>query len=219
MSIQTREVSGFSAVELRGVGTLRIEIGDTESLTIEAADELQSAIMAEVIGGKLIIKFDAWQAIVGWAKSTPITMRLTARQLTAVVLTGSGSIEASIPAESLEFSIQGAGSVRAGVRTTNLSVNVSGTGDVTLAGFAENQEVRIGGAGTYDSMAVESKSASIFIGGAGRAKVNASEKLYVQIGGAGTVQYLGNPHVDQRIGGFGKVEKAPEAPTTPGAPA
>lgn len=210
MTTQTREVSGFSAVELRGVGTLRIDIGDTESLTIETDDQILAAIVTEVIGHKLVIKFDPWEAFMGWARSTPVTMHLSAKEISSVALTGAGTVEASIASERLEILISGAGSVRAGVRATELSVTLSGAGDVTLAGSADKQEVRITGAGTYDGMQVLSKDAAIFIGGAGRAKLWATERLDVQIGGAGSVLYKGSPRVEQRIGGFGKVEKAPE---------
>lgn len=219
MTVQTREVAGFSAVELRGVGKLRIEIGEAESLTIEADDEMLQTIVTEVIGAKLVIKFDPWAAFKTWVQSKPVTMTLTARELDSVALTGSGSIEASIQSERLEIAIAGSGSVRMGVQVTELSVAVSGAGDVTLAGRADRQDVRISGSGTYDAADVVSDAVSIVIGGAGRVKVHANERLDVQIGGAGTVLYKGSPHVEQRIGGFGKVERMPEVqPTAPSAP-
>jgi hypothetical protein len=45
---ETREVSGVSGVELATLGTLHVEIGESESLRIEAEDNLLEYIETDV---------------------------------------------------------------------------------------------------------------------------------------------------------------------------
>ena len=52
---ETREVSGVSGVQLATIGDMVIELGDKESLRIEAEDNLLEYFETEVRNGKLII--------------------------------------------------------------------------------------------------------------------------------------------------------------------
>ena len=52
---ETRDVSGFTEVSLEVPSTLYIEQGDTESLTIEADDNVLELIETEVVGSRLTL--------------------------------------------------------------------------------------------------------------------------------------------------------------------
>ena len=52
---EEREVSGFTGVELATIGNLTIELGERESLHIEAEDNLMRYLETEVRGETLII--------------------------------------------------------------------------------------------------------------------------------------------------------------------
>ena len=54
---ETREVSGFSEIRLDGAGRLMITQGDTESLEIQAEDNIIGELTSEVRGQTLVLGF------------------------------------------------------------------------------------------------------------------------------------------------------------------
>mgnify|MGYP002682593131 CR=1 FL=1 len=62
-NVATREieVSGFDAVRLAGVGDLTITQGQTESLTIEAEDNILDVLESKVRAGELVL--GTWQQV------------------------------------------------------------------------------------------------------------------------------------------------------------
>ena len=208
MATQERTLEPFSAIELKGVGDLHIEQGDFAPLRIEAEEETLGELATDVSGDKLVIRLDPWKAFRLWGASRRADFYLTVPDLTAVTISGSGTADMpSFSAHRLELTVNGAGNMRANIGVNELKVSIAGSGDFRVTGIAHKQEVRITGAGTYEAAELQSRDASVSIGGAGKARVRASETLDVSIGGAGTVSYAGTPRVTQRIGGFGKVEQ------------
>ena len=208
MATQERTLPAFSAIELRGIGDLHIMQGEHAPLRIDADEDALAEITTEVTGDRLIIRLDPWKALRFWGASRRADFYITLPDLTAVTVSGSGTVDMpSYSAHRIEFAINGTGNVRANLGVNELKVSIAGSGDLTLTGIAHKQDARITGAGTYEASGLQSRDATVSIGGAGKARVQVSETLDVSIGGAGTVSYMGTPRVTQRIGGFGKVEQ------------
>ncbi len=183
---ESRNVSGFEEVELRGVGNLSIRQTGNESLTVEAQENVLPKIGTEVVNNRLIVgpKADAPVHTTG-----PINYKLTVEDLNALKVSGSGNAEAE------------------GISTDGLTVTISGAGDVKMGGEADKQEVSISGSGDYRAEGLESKEVKISIAGSGSAIVNASEELDAEISGVGSVEYVGDPTVRQDVSGVGRVSK------------
>lgn len=75
---ESRNVSGFEGVELRGVGNLSIEQTGRESLTVEAEKAVIPKLTARVVDGRLIIGPKPNSAI---HTTKPINYRLTVKNL------------------------------------------------------------------------------------------------------------------------------------------
>ncbi|MBW3632902.1 MAG: DUF2807 domain-containing protein, partial [Chloroflexi bacterium] len=86
---EVRDVRDFQEVALEGVGTLVIEQGDTESLSIEAEPRVRRRIETEVANGRLTIR-----PYRSFETREPITYFITVKQLTGNELAGAGRIEA-----------------------------------------------------------------------------------------------------------------------------
>ncbi|MBW0115629.1 head GIN domain-containing protein [Pseudonocardia abyssalis] len=182
---ESRDVSGFTGVELTTIGNLVIDRTGTESLTIEAEPDVLPLLTSEVSGGVLRLGVTPGSEI---ATREPIVYRLTVAALDSLSVSGAGDATAT------------------NLETDRLTVDVDGAGDVTLAGTADAQVVRLGGAGDYDAEDLRSATVEITVGGAGDAVVNASDRLDATVGGAGSVEYVGNPQVTQDVSGVGSVE-------------
>lgn len=182
---ETRDVAGFTAVELDTVGDLVIEQTGTESLTIEAAPEVVPLLISEVSGGVLRLDVVPGAEI---ATREPIVYRLTVAALDALSVSGAGDATAR------------------GLRTERLTVDIAGAGDVMLAGEAGAQVVTLTGAGDYDAEGLSSRTVEITVDGAGDAVVQVSDRLDATVDGAGSVEYVGDPEVTGDVGGAGSVE-------------
>ncbi len=183
---ESRDVSGFDEVELNGVGNLSIEQTGSESLTVEAEEDVLPKIRTEVEGDRLIIGPEPGSSI---HTIEPIDYTLTVDDLSALEVSGAGNVEAE------------------GISTDELAVTVSGTVDVEISGRAGRQEVEISGSGDYRAEDLESREVKIAVGGSGSAIVNVSDELDAEVSGSGSVEYIGNPTVNQDVSGAGGVRK------------
>ena len=183
---EPRDVSGFDEVELTGVGDLSIQQAESESLMVEAEEDVIPKIRTEVKNNRLIIGPKPNTSI---NTTEPINYELTVEDLSALEVSGSGDVEAE------------------GISTDELAVTMGGTGDVEISGEADRQEVDISGSGDYQAEELKSKEAKIDVGGSGSAVVNASEELEAGVSGSGSVEYVGDPAVEQNVSGAGEVRE------------
>ena len=183
---ETRQVSGFTAIDLAGSGEVGVEQGDSESLTIEADDNVLPRLTSEVSDSTL--KLGKKGGITVGTKN-PIRYRVTVKDLTGVGVSGSGSVKAQ------EMTLQ------------TLRVDISGSGTVDLSGSAVEQDIQVSGSGQYEAPELLSDKASVEISGSGEVAVAVSRELKIDISGSGTVTYSGDPSVQQSVSGSGKVIK------------
>lgn len=202
---QARPVANFQYVSLEGLGDISIIQSGTESLTIEAEDNVMPLIKTEVKNGVLTIRFDQkdWKDVIRPTK--PVKFALGVKALNGVELSGAGNIQApSLKTPTFAIKLSGAGTVRFDkLEATELTTSISGLGNVELTGTGGKQTVDISGAGQYLAGNVAGKSAKITLSGGGNATVWATDSLDVTINGAGQVSYFANPKITKSITGLG----------------
>ena len=179
-----RTVRGFDRVELEGAGDLIIDVGGTESLTIEAEDNLLPLLRSDVRGSTLHL--DTSEPI---SPTRTITYTLGAAALEGVTVAGSGDVD--VP----------------NLSCTSFEVVVAGSGRFDLGGDCEGIDVSINGSGDVDAADLAVATASIAINGSGDVLVDVSDELRVTINGSGDVVYTGDPTTDIDINGSGDVRR------------
>jgi hypothetical protein len=183
---ESRDVRGFSTIELTGSGDVVIEQTGTESLSIEAEDNLLPDLTSDVSSGTLRL---GTREGVNLSPTLAITYRITVDDLAGVQLSGSGSMTA------------------AGITTPAISSDISGSGDVTIDGRAETQSVTISGSGNYSAGDLVTRNSTAEVSGSGNVTVNALDVLKASISGSGNITYTGNPQVSQDISGSGELRR------------
>jgi hypothetical protein len=199
---EVREVRDFQEVALEGVGTLVIEQGETESLTIEAEPKVLQRIETEVRDGRLTIRPDR-----SFKTREQITYFLSVRQLTHIELAGAGRVEAAqLTADQLRINGNGAGAVVIDSLTANtLDVTASGNVQAELAGTVDSQTVVVSDAARYAAADLQSRIASVTASGAAWVTVNVTESLDAHVSGAARVEYIGDPAVTEDISAAGSL--------------
>lgn len=183
---ETRQVSGFTAIDLAGAGEVTVEQGGAESLTIEADDNVLARLTSEVSDSTL--KLDKKPGIT-INTPNPIRYRVTVKDLTGVIVSGAGSVSAQ------QMTLR------------MLAVQISGSGTVDIRGSAVEQDIEVSGSGRYHGADVQSEKVTAEISGSGQIEVAVSRELTVDISGSGTLTCSGNPSVDQSISGSGRLIK------------
>lgn len=200
---EERQVSGFTGVALGGIGDLTIEVGEEETLRIEAEDNLLGYIETEVRDGTLRIQS---RDKVNLKPKRSIRFYVTVKELDTIVLSGLGDIEVpDLETSRFAVRISGMGDVKAGeLNADRLDGIISGMGDLEIAGGqVEAQNIIISGVGEYRAGDVRSDAVEITTSGVGSATVWATETLDVLISGSGSVNYYGTPRIDFSRSGSG----------------
>jgi len=181
---ESRPVSDFSAVELAGVGTVIVEPGPTESVTVEADDNILPMLTSDVAGDTLVLGTDPGSSI---SPRTPISYRVTVTDLSGLSVSGSGDITAG------------------GAAGPDLAVTISGSGTITASGTTDRLSVEISGSGDFAGGSLAARDVEVTVSGSGSALVHAGATLHASISGSGDVRYLGEPAVTKDVTGSGEV--------------
>lgn len=209
---ETREVSGFNQIRLDGAGRLVVTQGSSESLEIEAEDNIIDELTSDVQGNILVLGFQdqPWQTSV--IPTRTITYTLTVTELTDITFNGAGDFTMdTLETSSLNLDINGAGQYNiAELLADSLSIEITGTGTISIGGQATTQTVNIDGAGNYQAGDLETRSTEITINGLGNGTVWATDSLDITINGAGNLNYYGNPSVTEDIIGAGEINNQGE---------
>jgi hypothetical protein len=182
MAIEARNVSGFSEIDLNGSGTVLVSVTGTESLEIEAEDNILPLLTSEVRDGRLVL--GTKESI---SPTREIVYTVTVINLEAVAVSGSGSV------------------VAADVVANGFEVDISGSGIVTPEGVSEHLDLSISGSGVFKGEGFESATGTVSVSGSGEALVNVTDDLDVDVSGSGTVGYIGDPTVSTSISGSGEI--------------
>jgi hypothetical protein len=202
MATESRDVDGFTEIVLEGSGEVDIEMGDTESLTIEAEDNLMSHLTSDVEGGRLVL--GTRDAIV---TTRGIVYTITATNLDGITVSGSGDVEvADVTTTEFTTEISGSGTVDvSSLEADRLEVTISGSGDIDVTGAAGELDVDIPGSGRFDGEGFEASVGDVSISGSGAAIVNVAETLDANVSGSGNIEYLGSPAVSSTVSGSGSI--------------
>jgi hypothetical protein len=197
---ETREIGNFTELDLRGVGSVEVTIGNPRPLVISGDDNILPMIETKVTDGRLTIRSTRPVRPV-----QPLIIKATASDLATIMLSGAGEIKATA-SDLATVILSGAGEIAtSGIANDNLRATLTGAGTITLSGQTSNLAITLTGTGTVDARKLVAKVATVDMSGAGRIDVSPVVSLHVTITGTGTVTYSGEPKITQKITGVGKL--------------
>lgn len=204
---QTRSVSNVTAVEINFPVDMTIKQGPTDSLTIEAEDNLMPQLDTRLSGGTLIIEDNERDYTRRVNATKPVRIDLTVTDLHRVDFPSAGTLDISgLKTTDLHIDVSGAGTITlTNLIAVSLEVNLSGAGSITASGKADTLSTDISGVGSFRGGDLASQTAHVSISGAGSATVWAKASLNADISGTGSVRYYGTPSVSKNVSGLGSV--------------
>jgi hypothetical protein len=207
---EERDVSGVSGVELAMQGTLQISIGDSESLRVEAEDNLLDYIETDVRAGKLVIET---RPGINLRPTRSINYTLTVDGLKTITISSRGNIEAEeMRSESCTVTISSSGNVTIdSLECTSLRVDISSSGNLEISGGeVQEQDITISSSGEYRASDLASVEAEVALTSSGTATIRVSDQLRGRLSSSGNIRYIGNPEVNVRTTSSGRTERINE---------
>jgi hypothetical protein len=197
---ETRPLTGFSAIDLKGGAELDIQVGKAESVTLRASRETLSHLRTEVKDQTLVVRRDSndWS----FGRSRSVNLTITVPKLTAVSLEGGNHVTVKgLDGGNAEFDLRGATSIEATGKLQGLKVHMQGAGE---ADFGK----------------VVAQTADVKVEGVGKVTVHAQQKLAATMNGLGAIHYIGHPSdVTTNLNGFGSISQSEDEDAKASAPA
>ena len=203
---EDRTVSGVSGVALTTIGELTVEVGDQESLRIEAEDNLLQYIQTSVSGGVLNIETEPGVNI---SASKPVRYYLAVRDLDSIRTSSSGNVSSgALETGDLSVEITSSGEVDlAALAASSLEVKLSSSGNLTIeGGQVTTQDVRLSSSGDYEAGNMRSSSASVNLSSSGSATIWVTDSLDANLSSSGNLQYYGGPSADVNASSSGEAK-------------
>lgn len=197
--------NNFNAISISGGWTADIRYSETFSIQIETDENIFPDLDISVAGTTLNIGFKSGYSISPTQCKVSITMPALIKLQTAGSLTAIIS-SFNMAKDSMSIDIAGSGNITARDITVNtLKVDVSGSADFSATGKAENMIADISGSGDIKTTDFETEKADISISGSGSAKVWVTRHLKADIGASGSIRYKGNPVIETKSSGSGRI--------------
>ena len=190
---QDRHLSGFTAVSVAGSFDVYLTQGSTESVKVEADDEVINNIITEVENGVLKIYTKSNNSFRwSWGDKKRV-VRVVAKDLKSIGLAGSGDVffKEGFRTQTLAVKLTGSGDIAGKVDVQNLDGSVTGSGEITLTGRANTASIKVSGSGDFDASDLVTINTTVKVVGSGDAKVNASQQLNASVSGSGDIRYKG----------------------------
>lgn len=190
----TKDVSvqPFTVLDASGVYELKLTQGNTESVKIEADENLQELFTVHNDGNKLVIEMKSLKNKNLHSKNK-MRVYVTFKTLKALDLKTVGNISSSndLSFDDVAITNRSVGNVDLDLKATRLNLENTSVGEVKLRGRAENAVMKNSGVGSLQAGNFVVQTLDIDNSGVGSAEVNATKGLKVKDSFLGKVKNRG----------------------------
>ncbi|HOP58960.1 MAG TPA: head GIN domain-containing protein [Bacteroidales bacterium] len=206
---ETRDLRNFSEISFGISGHLTVRTGSDFSVVLEGARDDLERVITEVTGDKLVIRHE--NRFFNFGNYGDIDIYINMPGLKGLSVSGSGKAEVVNDIEhtdDLYLSVSGSGRIVTGNLYANeMDCSISGSGDMVIEGrgSVDKAEISISGSGTYSGRDVEIDNLRVSVSGSGDCHCRVTGFLTARISGSGNISYSGNPRIDSRSSGSGRL--------------
>jgi len=201
------DADDFTAVSFGVAGDLTIEQGSTFKVVLEGDEKLLDEIEVKVRDNRLLIRKPNWRR----AMNKRLTVRITMPEIEGISVSGSGGVsnKGAFNCDELSLKVSGSGHIDIDELSADiLDIGISGSGGVKLEGKgADKADISISGSGGVRAADFRLERVDIGVSGSGGCKLWVEKALVARVSGSGSIYYKGDPNIDARSSGSGKVKK------------
>lgn len=206
---ETRTVANFTSLSIDFPAEVTIQQGNTQSVRLQAEDNLLPQLSTRVSNGVLYIEDGEPRSSRRVYPTKAVQISLTVTDLKGMDLPSAGTAHIEgLQTNSLKITVSGAGNLTLSrLNVSDLELVLNGAGNVTADGTAGILNLNISGWGDFNGADLSTGTSNVEFSGAGSATLWVKSQLSVDISGAGSVGYYGSPSVQQDISGLGSVNR------------
>lgn len=182
--VQKRQISSFTSISTEGAFEIEVTCQKDPSLEVEGDDNLLEFVTADVRGSELRLSSSK-----SFSTSEPIRFKITVPNLDGLSVSGAGQIDIK------------------NMKNQKFEIDSSGAPNINVSGTTNTIDIDSSGAGRIDTQNLQASRAVVDSKGVSRIDLDVSEHLDVTISGPSSVTYSGDPIVNKKVNGPGKVEK------------
>ena len=189
-AMETRSIEGFIDVDSKGSLDVRVEQGDTFSVAVNIDSNLLSLVETRVVGKTLVIS--SYQSLSTHLPGPHVSIKMP--QVAGAYLSGSGRVALTSVHESgpVALRLSGSGAIDFSGTAPSVDVDVSGSGDVNLAGSADRLSADLAGSGAIDAASLPAAAGSIDLSGSGNVRATINGPVDVALRGSGNIDLYGD---------------------------
>lgn len=184
--VQTRDLTAFTRIEVRGAIDLELTAGESQSVQIEADEDRIEYVTTKVSGDTLIIDMED-RGKRFWNDSN-VDVTINMQTLRAIDVHGAvdGDFE--------------------NIDSDELLIDIRGAADVDIEGTCGTLTIDMKGAADIEAEDLKCENVEVGVKGAGSASVYASESIDADVAGVASISVYGNPkNVKKNSGGFASI--------------
>lgn len=200
-----RQAGSFTGVRVSSGIDVYIRQGDSESVSVEADENLHEYIRTEISGGNLNVYSDA-----NIREADAKKVYVTIKNIESLKTSSAGDIIGETPLKTgdLELSASSAGDIKIEVYAKNIRADISSSGDISISGEGDVLEADLSSAGDFNGYDFKVREANVSASSAGDADIFVTEKLTAKASSAGDINYKGDPkYVDAHSSSAGGVHR------------
>lgn len=204
----TRQLSSFSGITLKGVGNVEIIQSDEHKIMISSNQDIITNIKTEIINNDLNIS--VIDKLPVWLVSFPkIEMKVYVNHLQRVKVSGVGKLRCleTLKTDTISVLNNGVGGVFLQLEAEEVNTHLKGVGEIELRGQTNKHHVEISGTGKINAYGLKANNVKINATGVGECIVYAIEKIDYRAGGISRIKYRGNPELNGQLSALGGIQK------------
>lgn len=188
---ETKTITSFDAIDVSNAINVFVKMGEKENIEIEADDNIQEYINAEVENGTLQIYIEQGIKI----KNSKTNVYVTAVNLEGVNASASAyvSILDTIKTKSFKCNVSSAANVDVNLDTENFNAEASSAGAIEVKGKTDDAYLNASSAGNIEADYFEAQSCNANASSGADIKAWAAESLTADASSGGSISYKGLP--------------------------
>lgn len=200
---EARLVPTFSGVTSEGNFEVHITPGDEFEVIIHAESNLLSYIETTVRNQNLHIHSRPLNQL---RNRLPVEVFITMPTLTSLTQIGSGLISTGhFDGDDFRVVVSGSGSIETSANAVTVDAVISGSGNLWLSGSAYRAKLVVSGSGELDAWDLPLRYCEAVVSGSGDIWSLVHRQLKATVSGSGNVIYRGTPQVESVVSGSGSV--------------
>ncbi len=186
---QTRQVNGYTAIDAGHGVTVSITMGNAESVTVEADEDVIDRIFTKVDDGVLKI------GVNGFKRTGKVKVTVTAVKLNSIKAGSGCSVYTTnlIESDELKLASSSGASLKAAAQARVISCKVSSGASARLKGVAKEFDAEASSGASVDAIELIAAGVKAGASSGGTVKVYAESLLYAEASSGGSVSYKGSP--------------------------